>query len=57
MFAILNPVIQRKLSRTAAIEAGALITERFEDYTEVVGNWNRPEVILYLAFQGVTTVW
>lgn len=57
MFVIMNPVIQRSLTRTARVEAGALITQRFEDYTEVVGNWIRPEVIVYLAFQGITTVW
>lgn len=57
VFAILNPVLIRTLSRTARVEAGALITQRLEDYTEVVGTWNRPEVILYLAFSGTTTVW
>ena len=57
VFAILNPVVIRTLTRTARVELGALITERLEDYTEVVGNWNRPEVILYLAFHGATTVW
>ncbi|HSI06015.1 MAG: hypothetical protein ACAI38_03930 [Myxococcota bacterium] len=57
VFAILNPVLIRTLSRTARVELGALITERLEDYTEVVGHWNRPEVILYLAFHGATPVW
>lgn len=56
-FAIISPVLTRSLGRTARLEAGALITQRFEDYTEVVGNWNRPEVIVFLAFQGVATVW
>jgi hypothetical protein len=57
VFAILNPVLVRRFDRYTTAEAGALITQRLADYTQVFGHWYRPELILYIAFTGSTIVW
>ena len=57
VFAILNPVYVRRLDPMLNMEVGLLLTQRWEDYTEVVGSWYRPEFVLYIAFVGRTKVW
>ncbi|MBC7794811.1 MAG: hypothetical protein H7Z43_13990, partial [Clostridia bacterium] len=51
------PVFIRKLEPTVNLELGALVTQRWEDYTQFTVSWYRPEFVFYLAIVGRTKVW
>ncbi len=56
-YAILQPALIRRLTPLTYMEVGTYITQRLEDYTQVFGHWYQPQVVVYVAFQGQSTVW